>query len=101
MIRLIAVEIPRLFSRRFTVVTLIVILVGLGAFQLEVAQLIAPRSSAELAAAQQDFESEHTAWVENHVQDEKDCVAAGQAPEGCARPEPTLAQFTGQQSFPE
>jgi ABC-2 type transport system permease protein len=101
MIRLIAVETRRLFARRFTVVTLIVILLGLGAFQLEVAQLISPRSSAELAAAQQDFENEHAAWVENHVQDEKDCVAAGQAPEGCAQPEPTLAQFTGQQSFPD
>jgi ABC-2 type transport system permease protein len=101
MIRLVSVEIRRLFSRRFTVVTLIVILLGLGAFQLEVAQLVSPLSSAELAAAQRTYENEHTAWVANHVQDEKDCVAAGNAPDECAQPEPTLAQFTGQLPFPD
>jgi ABC-2 type transport system permease protein len=101
MIRLIGVEIRRLFSRRFTVVTLIVIFLGLGAFQLAVAQEISPLSSAELVEAQRNFDSEHAAWVESHVQNEKDCVDAGNTAEECAQPEPTLDQFTGETSFPE
>lgn len=101
MIRLIGAEIVRLFSRRFTVISLIVVLLVLAAFQLAVSEQISPPTGDELAVAQRNFEESHQHWEENHVEIEQECRDNGQPVDQCSYVEPKLEDFTGVQAFGE
>ena len=94
MTRLVAAEIARLLSRRFTAIALIVLLLGLGAYQLVVNDSLSPATGEQLAAAQRAYEQSHQDWVDNHEKYEGDCRNTGGTPEECIIPEPTLADFS-------
>jgi ABC-2 type transport system permease protein len=94
MTRLVAAEISRLFSRRFTAIALIALLLGLGGYQLVVNVSLSPATGEQLAAAQRAYEQSHKDWVDNHEKYERDCRDTGGTPEECTIPEPTLADFS-------
>ena len=66
MTRLVAAEISRPLSRRFTAIALIVLLLGLGGYQLVVNVSLSPATGEQLAAAQRAYEQSHKDWVDNH-----------------------------------
>jgi ABC-2 type transport system permease protein len=92
--RLIWAEVTRLLSRRFTVIALIALLLGLGGFQLVVNDALSPLTGAQLAAAQRAYEQTHKDWVDSHEKYEQECRDSGGTAEECAFPEPTLAHFS-------
>ena len=94
MTRLITAEIARLLSRRFTSIALIVLLLGLGGYQLIVNKSLSPLTGEQLAAAQRVYEQSHQDWVDNHDKYERDCRNTGGAPAECTMPEPSLANFS-------
>jgi ABC-2 type transport system permease protein len=94
--RLVWAEVTRLLSRRFTGIALIVLLIGLGGFQLVVKDALSPLTDAQLAAAQRAYERTHKDWVDNHEKDEQECRDTGGTAEECTFPEPTLAEFSVQ-----
>jgi ABC-2 type transport system permease protein len=93
-IRLLWAEVTRLLSRRLTGIALVVLLLGLGGYQLIVNDSLSPPTSEELAAAERVYQESHQDWVENHEQYEQDCRDSGGTPEECAIPEPTLDGFS-------
>jgi ABC-2 type transport system permease protein len=93
MTRLVGAELRRLASRRMSWVTVLLLLLGVGLFQLAVNDQVAPPSAAEVAQNQQYLDDAHREWQANHEQEEKDCLAAGQPAEECQYPEPTAADF--------
>ncbi len=101
MIRLLGAEVTRLFSRRFTLIALILLLLAIGAFQLVVDSEVQPPSASELAAAQVQFEESHADWEKNHEAYEKECVDQTNDPTMCAYEEPTVSDFTYQTPFAE
>ncbi len=96
MIRLVGAEVSRLLSRRFTIIAAIVVLLGLGAFQLVVNEELRPPSAAEQAAGQQSYEADHRSWETN----ERTCTQAGNPPD-CRYDEPKLSDYTFVQPFDE
>jgi ABC-2 type transport system permease protein len=94
MTRLITAEMTRLLSRRFTAIALIVLLMGLGAYQLIVNKSLSPVTGEQLAATQRAYEQSHQDWVDNHEKYERDCRATGGTPAECTMPEPALADFS-------
>src|SRR5262245_4170122 len=92
--RLVAAEIIRLLSRRFTGIALILLLLGLAGYQLVGNKSVSPDTGEQLAAAQRSYEQSHKEWVDNHQKDEQDCRDTGGTAEECTVPEPTLAQFS-------
>ena len=94
MSRLVWAEVTRLLSRRFTVIALVVLILGLGAYQLVVNDSLSPLSDKQLAAAQRSYEQSHSDWVDNHEKYEQDCRKTGGSPKECAIPEPTLKEFS-------
>lgn len=101
MISLLRAETLRLLSRRFSQVALLVVLLGLGAFQLQVNSELTPPTSAEIAASQESFDEVHRDWVENHEEWQQQCIDSGVAPADCEMPEPTIEDFLGSVSFSE
>jgi ABC-2 type transport system permease protein len=87
-------EVTRLLSRRLTGTALVVLLLGLGGYQLIVNDSLSPPTSEQLAAAQRVYQESHQDWVENHEQYEQDCRDSGGRAEECAIPEPTLDGFS-------
>lgn len=96
MIRLIGAETSRLLSRRFTIITAIVMLLGLCAFQLVVNEELRPPSAAERADAQRSYEEAHRSWEAN----ERGCGEEGSPPD-CRYDEPKLSDYTFVQPFDE
>lgn len=94
MIRLFAAEASRLVSRRFTLVALLLVLLGVGAFQLVVNGELQPASPAEQAASQAQFDEQHRYWEAN----EASCATQGDQPD-CRYPEPQLADYSLSQPF--
>src|SRR5918995_61287 len=101
MMRLLRAEAARLLSRRFTVVALLVLLVGLVLFQIEVYRASRPPSAAEVAANRAQYEYSHQEWREDHEEYVQRCVEGGQTPQICASyyPEPQEEDF-GLQAVP-
>jgi ABC-2 type transport system permease protein len=101
MIRLVRAEVARLLSRRFTILTLIAVLLGLGLFQLVVADAVSPPSAADVAANRAGYEQELKDWQDNREQWEKECVDAGERPADCASyfPQPSESDY-GLQAVP-
>ena len=98
MIRLIAAEISRLRSRRFAIVAAIVVLLGLGSFQIAVNAQIRPPTGEQLAAAQRTYEEERRLWEANRVEIEQSCREAGIPLEEC-NPPPELANYLSNVPF--
>lgn len=92
--RLVAAELSRLLSRRFTVIALILVLAAVGAFQLVVNASLQPPSAAEQAASQAQLEEARRSWAEN----EKTCAGADNPPD-CRYPEPQAADYAFNESF--
>jgi ABC-2 type transport system permease protein len=92
--RLIWAEASRLFSRRFTAMALLVLLLALSGYQLVVNKALSPMSEEQLATAQRAYDQAHQDWIANHEKYERDCRETGGAPQKCAIPEPTVADFT-------
>jgi ABC-2 type transport system permease protein len=93
-IRLLWAEVTRLLSRRLTGIALVVLLLGLGGYQLVVKDSLSPPTSEQLAAAERAYQESHQDWVENHEAYEQDCRDSGGTAEECAIPEPTLDGFS-------
>jgi ABC-2 type transport system permease protein len=93
MIRLLGAEVNRLRSRRLTLITLLLVLLALGAFQLVVRSEAKPPSASDVAAGRAQFDEVHKDWVANHQQREQECVASGNSKQDCQESEPTEAQF--------
>ena len=93
MTRLVAAEIARLLSRRFTGIALIVLLLGLGAYQLVVNDSLSPATGEQLAAAQRAYEQSHKDWVDNHEKYEGECRNTGGTPEECTHPGADSGRF--------
>jgi len=92
--RLIWAEASRLFSRRFTGMALLALLLALSGYQLVVNKALSPLSEEQLATAQRAYDQAHQDWIANHEKYERDCRETGGAPQECAIPEPTVADFT-------
>jgi ABC-2 type transport system permease protein len=87
-------ELTRLLSRRFTGIALVVLLLGLGGYQVVVNESLSPLTGDQLAAAQRAYQQTHEDWVENRERYEQDCRETGGTPEECAISEPTLNDFS-------
>jgi ABC-2 type transport system permease protein len=83
-IRLIGAEINRLRSRRFTLITLLAVLMILSIFQLQVNSDVSPPSAEAVAANQAQYERDLMEWEQHHEEWEQQCVDAGQPREQCA-----------------
>jgi ABC-2 type transport system permease protein len=93
-IRLLSAEATRLLSRRFTGIALLVLLLGLGGYQLVVNDSLSPLTDEQLAAAEQAYQQSQKDWVDNHEKYEQDCRDTGGTPADCTIPEPTLNDFS-------
>jgi ABC-2 type transport system permease protein len=94
MTRLLGAEAIRLLSRRFTLITAVVVLLGLCAFQLAVNAQLRPPTAAEQASAQQQYQEARQFWESN----ERNCAEAGNPP-GCSYPEPQVSDYSLVQPF--
>jgi len=101
MTRLVAAEISRLLSRRFTAIALLVLLLGLGGYQLVVNDSLSPATDEQLAAAQRAYQESHQDWVDNHEKYEQECRDTGGTAAECTVSEPTPADFSSSTSFKE
>jgi ABC-2 type transport system permease protein len=99
MTRLIGAEINRLRSRRFTIITLLAVLMILSIFQLQVNADVKPPSAAEVSANQAQYERDLQEWEQHHEEWEQQCVDAGQPKEQCAAVAPTKENY-GLQAVP-
>ncbi len=92
--RLLAAELNRLLSRRFTVIALLLVIAAVGAFQLAVNSALRPPTAAEQAAGQAQLAEAREFWAAN----EKTCTDAGDPPD-CRYPEPQADDYTVSDSF--
>ena len=99
MIRLIGAEIDRLRSRRFTLITLLAVVMILSIFQLQVNSDVSPPSAEAVAANQAQYERDLKEWEQHHEEWERQCVDAGQPREQCAGVAPTKENY-GLQAVP-
>jgi ABC-2 type transport system permease protein len=99
MIRLIGAEINRLRSRRFTLITVLAVLMILSIFQLQVNSNVSLPSAAAVAANQAQYERDLKEWEQHHEEWEQQCVDAGQPKEQCAAVAPTKENY-GLQAMP-
>ena len=93
MIRLIGAEINRLRSRRFTLITLLAVLMILSIFQLQVDSDVRPPSAAEVAANSAQYERDLKEWEQHHQEWEQQCIDAGQPREQCAAVAPSKENY--------
>ena len=84
--RLIWAEVSRLLSRRLTGIAIIVMLLGLGGYQLVVNDALSPPSGEQLAAAERAYQQVHKDWVADHEQYEQECRDTGAPPDECVIP---------------
>jgi ABC-2 type transport system permease protein len=99
MIRLLGAEINRLRSRRFTLITLLAVVLILSIFQLQVNSAVSPPSAEAVAANQAQYERDLKEWEQHHAEWEQQCVDAGQPREQCAGVGPTKENY-GLQAVP-
>lgn len=99
--RLLAAEVMRLLSRRFTLISVILVFAALGAFQLVVNSELTPPSAAEIQQAQGAFDDNHRDWETNRQSYEQDCRDSNAPGTDCAYPEPKLADYLYQPLFSE
>lgn len=99
--RLLAAEVMRLFSRRFTLVAMILVFAAVGAFQLIVNSELTPPSAAEVQQAQGAFEQNRKDWEDNHTTYEQDCKANNAPGTDCTIPEPQLSDYLYRPTFSE
>ena len=92
-LRLVLAELGRLRSRRVALVAAIIVLAGVGLFQLLVDDEVKPPSTSQVVEQRQYYEQAHQQWEQSHVEDEKDCQDQGGSASDCAQPEPTPADF--------
>jgi ABC-2 type transport system permease protein len=90
---LVLVELKRLRSRRVTLAAALLVLLGVGLFQLVVASEVTPPSAADVTQQRQYYEQAHSDWAQNHEAQEKLCVDQGGTQSDCGQPEPTPADF--------
>ena len=93
MINLLRAEAVRLLSRRFAAVALLIVLLGIGAWQIQVYFELSPPGATELAQAQASFDESHQDWVDNHLEYEQECLDGGQPANECTIPEPTAQRL--------
>lgn len=93
MTRLVVAELRRLASRRLTWIAAVLLLLGVGLFQLVVSSEVAPPSATEVAQSQRFLEQSRQDWRENHEEWEQDCLESGGSAEECVIPEPTEADY--------
>ena len=93
MIRLLAAEINRLLSRRFTLIALVAVLLVLAIFQLQVNSDVSPPSAAAVAANEAQYERDLREWQEHHDEWEQQCVDDGVPREQCAGPAPNRQDY--------
>jgi ABC-2 type transport system permease protein len=84
MTRLLAAEINRLRSRRFTLIALLAVLLVLAIFQIQVNSDVSPPSAAAVAANEAQYERDLKEWEEHHEEWEQQCVDSGVPREQCA-----------------
>ena len=94
--RLLAAELNRLLSRRFTAIALLLVVAAVGAFQLVVSSELQPPSAADQAALSAQLAEDRRTWETN----EKTC-AEFDNPSGCRYPEPQPSDYAYNQSFGE
>ncbi|HZA30989.1 MAG TPA: hypothetical protein VE462_05685 [Propionibacteriaceae bacterium] len=99
MIRLLGAEINRLRSRRFTLITLLAVVMILSIFQLQVNSAVSPPSAEAVAANQAQYERDLKEWEQHHEEWEQQCVDSGQPKEQCAGTAPTKENY-GLQAVP-
>ena len=99
MIRLLGAEINRLRSRRFTLITLLAVVMILSIFQLQVNSAVSPPSAEAVAANQAQYERDLKEWEQHHEEWEQQCVDSGQPKEQCAGVAPTKENY-GLQAVP-
>ncbi len=86
LLRLIRAELRRLVSRRLTVITALVLLAGVGLFQLAVNSAVSPPSAEFVAQQQQSYQQARQEWEKvDHAQAIQDCVAQGETQANCER----------------
>jgi len=73
---------------------LLALLLALSGYQLVVNKALSPLSEEQLATSQRAYDQAHQDWIANHEKYERDCRETGGAPQECAIPEPTVADFT-------
>jgi ABC-2 type transport system permease protein len=88
-IGLLRAEFTRLFSRRLAILSAILVVVAVLAFQLVVNSELTPPTAAEVAAAQSQFEQSHREWEQTDTA----CRDQGQPPQECSYPEPRREEF--------
>ena len=89
LLRLVAAESNRLLSRRFTRISLVIVLLAVGAFQLSVNASLRPPTAAEQASSRAQYDEAMRSWAEH----ERTCADAGNPPD-CRYPEPQLSEFS-------
>lgn len=93
MIRLIGAELHRLRARRMTMITAILLVLGLGLFQIAVNSAVSPPSAAQVADNQRFYAESVKDWEANHAQYEKECTDQGGTVQDCAIPKPEAADY--------
>jgi ABC-2 type transport system permease protein len=86
MISLVLAELNRLRSRRLTVITVLAVVLAAGLFQLAVNSAVSPPSTAELAAGQEQYQSDLREYEQNAEQNEQmrqECLDQGGDGQGC------------------
>lgn len=92
-LRLVLAELGRLRSRRVALVAAVIVLAGVGLFQLAVADEVTPPSASQVAEQRQYYDQAHQQWEQSHVEEEKACQDQGGSVSDCALPEPTPADY--------
>lgn len=93
LVRLVLAELTRLRSRRVTLFAGLVLLAGIGLFQVAVNAEVTPPSAGQVTQQRQYYEQAHQQWEQTHVEQEQLCQAQGGSPSDCALPEPTPADY--------
>jgi ABC-2 type transport system permease protein len=91
--RLVVAELRRLGSRRLTWIAAVLLLLGVGLFQLLVSSEVSPPSATEVAQNQRYLKEARQDWRENHVELEQECRDSGTPADQCAYPEPSEADY--------
>lgn len=94
LLRLVGAELSRLRSRRLTLAAALLVLAGVGLFQLAVNDEVSPPSAAAVTEQRKYYEQTHTEWEQTHAAQEQECRDSGGSQEDCASPEPTPEDYS-------
>lgn len=93
LVRLVRAELDRLRARRVTLFAALVVLAGVGLFQIAVNDELTPPSAAEVTQQRQYYDEAHQQWEQSHAEQEQGCVDEGGSRSDCVLPEPTPADY--------